>query len=530
MVTAKRISSLKQILQTKDYIVLDTETTGLIPDTDKIIEIGMVRVVNDEMVNQNGTFINPERPISASASKVNGIKAADVKQAPTYSQIAPSIGRLLIGNTVVAHNADFDLRFICRMLSDAGLDGEIRYIDTMRLSRELFPEMENHKLGTLCASFGIDPGNAHRAVDDSVACFHVLQRCKERAAVVKSAPKAPTWKPAAQAVQNPAPAVKKSNPASKRTVSTDKKAAPLSKKANSNLTVAKSEKTKKKRRKWWLWIVALLIVGSCSTLTKKPEDAAPAPTESPVVVEALPSPEALEPTPIPETPEPSHGPDYLVLTLSADDPGEYGVWKTLNVGTDAEYSFVEFHIPAGKYSVRNSNGSTAAQVSIYQDGYTVTDAGWEEPIVPDGVRPVVIMPGETAEIFVDNGQYVKLADGDTGLWFDLLEKAPAADTLSAAAPLLSSTLSLKTDDFPDTTETRSIPETQAEEAPVPALDPEPEPPAPSVTYVINTNTGKFHKPSCSSVEDIKPENRWDYTGTRDSVISMGYVACKRCHP
>ena len=155
MVTAKRISSLKQILQAKDYIVLDTETTGLSPDTDKIIEIGMVRVVNDEMVNQNGTFINPERPISASASKVNGIKAADVKQAPTYSQIAPSIGRLLIGNTVVAHNADFDLRFICRMLSDAGLDGEIRYIDTMRLSRELFPEMENHKLGTLCASFGI---------------------------------------------------------------------------------------------------------------------------------------------------------------------------------------------------------------------------------------------------------------------------------------------------------------------------------------------------------------------------------------
>ena len=507
MVTAKRISSLKQILQAKDYIVLDTETTGLSPDTDKIIEIGMVRVVNDEMVNQNGTFINPERPISASASKVNGIKAADVKQAPTYSQIAPSIGRLLIGNTVVAHNADFDLRFICRMLSDAGLDGEIRYIDTMRLSRELFPEMENHKLGTLCASFGIDPGNAHRAVDDSVACYHVLQRCKERAAAAPvTAEKKSTRQKAA-----PAQKTRKSSPA--RQIQEDIPSKP-----------------KKKRRKWWLWIVALLIVGSCSTLTKKPEEAAPAPAETTAVVEALPSPEALEPTPIPETPEPSLGPDYLVLTLSADDPGEYGVWKTLNVGTDAEYSFIEFHIPAGKYSIRNSNSSAAAQVSIYQDGYTVSDAGWEEPIVPDGVRPVVIMPGETAEIFVDNGQYVKLADGDTGLWFDLLEKAPEADTLSAAAPLLASTLILKPDDFPDTTETRSIPETQAEEAPVPAPDPEPEPPSPSVTYVINTNTGKFHKPSCSSVEDIKPENRWDYTGTRDSVISMGYVACKRCHP
>lgn len=181
--------------------------------------------------------------------------------------------------------------------------------------------------------------------------------------------------------------------------------------------------SKIKKLPLWVWIIAaLLLIGSCSSLTKKPTEEIAAPTETPAVVEALPSPEALEPTPVPETPEPSHGPDYLVFMLSADDLGDYGVWKTLNAGTDAEYSFIEFHIPAGKYSIRNSNSSAAAQVSIYQDGYTVSDAGWEEPIVPDGVRPVVIMPGETAEIFVDNGQYVKLADGDTGLWFDLLEK------------------------------------------------------------------------------------------------------------
>ena len=49
-------------------------------------------------------------------------------------------------------------------------------------------------------------------------------------------------------------------------------------------------------------------------------------------------------------------------------------------------------------------------------------------------------------------------------------------------------------------------------------------------YVINTNTGKFHYPSCSSVKDIKPENRWDYCGTRDDVIGMGYIPCRRCDP
>lgn len=514
MVTSKRIASISQILKTKDYIVLDTETTGLSPDTDKIIEIGMVRVVNDEMVNQNGTFINPERPISASASKVNGIKAADVKQAPTYAQIAPSIARLLIGNTVVAHNADFDLRFICRMLSDAGFDGEIRYIDTLRLSRELFPEMDNYKLGTLCDFFEIDPGNAHRAVDDSVACYHILQRCKARASAA------------------PIPAEKKPP---------RQKAAPAQK--SRKVTPARQiredipSKPKKKRRKWWLWIVALLIVGSCSTLTQKPAEGDPAPTETPAVVEALPSPEVIETTPepvaltpVPETPAPSHGPDYLVFMLSADDPGDYGVWKTLNAGTDAAYSFIEFHIPAGRYSVRNSSSSTAAQISIYQDGYTVTDAGWEEPIVPDGVRPVVVMPGESAEISVSAGQFIKLADGDTGLWFDLLEKSPEADTLSSAEPFLANSLVFVPADLPDASETRALQDVPVAEVPIPTEAPAPDPPNSSLTYILNTNTKKFHYPSCSSVGQMKEKNKAYFSGTREEVIAKGYVPCKNCNP
>lgn len=49
-------------------------------------------------------------------------------------------------------------------------------------------------------------------------------------------------------------------------------------------------------------------------------------------------------------------------------------------------------------------------------------------------------------------------------------------------------------------------------------------------YVVNTNTKKFHYPSCSSVEDIKDKNRWDYSGSRDDLIAQGYVPCKRCNP
>ena len=52
----------------------------------------------------------------------------------------------------------------------------------------------------------------------------------------------------------------------------------------------------------------------------------------------------------------------------------------------------------------------------------------------------------------------------------------------------------------------------------------------SRSYVVNTNSGKFHYPSCSSVGDILPSNRWDYTGSRDELIAQGYIPCKRCDP
>lgn len=53
---------------------------------------------------------------------------------------------------------------------------------------------------------------------------------------------------------------------------------------------------------------------------------------------------------------------------------------------------------------------------------------------------------------------------------------------------------------------------------------------PTVNYIANTNTKKFHYPSCSSVSDMKEENMWYFTGTRDELIEQGYVPCKRCKP
>lgn len=74
-------------------------------------------------------------------------------------------------------------------------------------------------------------------------------------------------------------------------------------------------------------------------------------------------------------------------------------------------------------------------------------------------------------------------------------------------------------------------------APAPTATPRPSPtpspaptPKPEKTYIINTSSGKFHTPYCSSVDDIAPGNKQEYTGSRDDLIASGYVPCKRCHP
>lgn len=84
-------------------------------------------------------------------------------------------------------------------------------------------------------------------------------------------------------------------------------------------------------------------------------------------------------------------------------------------------------------------------------------------------------------------------------------------------------------------------------SPTPVETPEPEPPSPSVvpktsvpsvapqttaqtTYILNTNTKKFHKPTCSSVDQMKESNKQAFTGTRDEAIARGYSPCGRCHP
>ena len=106
------------------YTVIDVETTGLSPEGgDRIVELGVVYLSEDGHVQDKWcTLVNPGRDVGA--TRIHGITASEVSSAPTFAQLAPYVLRAVVGRTIVAHNASFDLRFLAAEMERAGFETE----------------------------------------------------------------------------------------------------------------------------------------------------------------------------------------------------------------------------------------------------------------------------------------------------------------------------------------------------------------------------------------------------------------------
>ncbi|MBN1317739.1 MAG: 3'-5' exonuclease, partial [Anaerolineales bacterium] len=91
------------------YASIDLETTGLSPERDAIIEIGIVLFRGDEILDQWSSLVNPLRRIPPDITDLTGIRQADVNNAPSLNQVRSKVNTLTQGRTLVAHNAPFDL-------------------------------------------------------------------------------------------------------------------------------------------------------------------------------------------------------------------------------------------------------------------------------------------------------------------------------------------------------------------------------------------------------------------------------------
>ena len=168
----------------KIYTALDTETTGLSRHTEKVIEIGAVKFSKNGVIAEYNVLINPEKSVPVQAIQIHGISDDMLVGKPVFKEIADDFLSFIEGTRIVAHNAQFDISFINMELTAAGM-GELKNarfpVDTLYLSRKVFPELEKHSLQFLTEKLQLQGGTAHRATDDARACMQLMQKCLIRA-------------------------------------------------------------------------------------------------------------------------------------------------------------------------------------------------------------------------------------------------------------------------------------------------------------------------------------------------------------
>ena len=167
-----------QKLSELEYVVFDTETTGLYADEgDEIIEIGAIRVKNMTVTEEIfQSMVKPGRSIPEASTQVHGITDKDVENAPSLDEIIGDFRKFCGSAIWVAQNARFDLSFLVRAFDRNRIPySQNLVIDTIGLSKTLFPYETRHNLDVIMARLGIaKTGERHRSVDDSRYTAKVL--------------------------------------------------------------------------------------------------------------------------------------------------------------------------------------------------------------------------------------------------------------------------------------------------------------------------------------------------------------------
>ena len=162
-------------MRTERYAVIDTETTGLDPDTHSVLSLAVVPVAAGSVRYDRGrqVLVDPGVPIPAASTAVHGICDDDVAGAPALAAALAELAPMLAGAIVVGHNLEFDLAFL-----RAGGLAVGQTLDTLAVSRLLWPlPGTRHRLEDVAARVGVSPVDRHTALGDAIATAEVLVAC-----------------------------------------------------------------------------------------------------------------------------------------------------------------------------------------------------------------------------------------------------------------------------------------------------------------------------------------------------------------
>lgn len=151
----------------RPLVFIDIETTGASAWNSRVLEVGALRVENNQIVQRYSQLIDPEEHIPSFITGLTGITEKDIKDKPNFYGVADEVKQLFEDAIFVAHNVNFDYSFIKQEFRRLGVSFNKDRMCTVRLSRALHPIQKSHRLDEVIRVHGYKVANRHRAYDDA---------------------------------------------------------------------------------------------------------------------------------------------------------------------------------------------------------------------------------------------------------------------------------------------------------------------------------------------------------------------------
>ena len=161
-----------------EYVVVDLEMTGLSAKTDQIIEIGAVKIRDNQVIETMECLVNPNCKIPTRVVELTGITDEMVQSGLEKDEAVEKLLDFIDGYVLVGQNINFDYSFLKQWAVNHKRPLEAKACDTLKLARVLLPAEQPKKLESLCQYFGIERAREHRALDDALETWQIFEKLK----------------------------------------------------------------------------------------------------------------------------------------------------------------------------------------------------------------------------------------------------------------------------------------------------------------------------------------------------------------